>query len=68
MKTWVPKIPANFFPWISPILGGLLDYAATQAGLWTGSGEVGLMMGGLATWFHQTGRQTIELLDSSAPK
>jgi len=67
VRKWIPKIPPNYFPWIAPIIGGLLDYGASKAGIWTGSGEIGLMCGGLATWFHQTGRQTAELISPPEP-
>lgn len=57
----VAIVPDQLWPWLAPFIGAGLDYAASMAGFWTGSGQVGLLMGGLAVWFSQLGKQTLEL-------
>lgn len=58
IKKWIPKIPGAAWPYLAPFIGALLDYAATNFGLWSGNAGVGAMFGGLAVWFHQLGTQT----------
>lgn len=60
-RKFVGIIPDQLWPWISPFIGAALDWAASMAGFWTSNGQVGLLMGGLAVWFSQLGKQTKEL-------
>ena len=57
VKKYVAFIPDNALPFVAPVLGGLLDMAATKFGLWSGNVAVGATMGALATWFHQAYNQ-----------
>jgi hypothetical protein len=68
VKKWVPAIPSQLYPWIAPLLGGALDWFGTQAGIWSGDALVGAAFGGLATWFHQLGSQTKELVSGPDPQ
>ncbi len=68
VKKYVALIPDNMLPFVAPILGGLLDMAATKFGLWSGNAAVGATMGALATWFHQAYSQNApEPEDQEAP-
>lgn len=53
IKKWVKFVPDKVLPWTAPIIGGILDWAASKFGFWTGDAAAGVAMGGLATWFHQ---------------
>ena len=61
VRRWIGYIPDQVWPWATPIIGALLDYAGSKAGFWTDNVTVGAAMGGLATWFHQIGAQTREV-------
>lgn len=65
VKKYVAFILDNLLPFVAPILGGLLDMAATKFGLWTGNGAVGATMGALATWFHQAYTQNLPESDGN---
>lgn len=65
VKKLVPKIPPVAWPFVAPFIGALLDYAAAKAGWVTGSPVVGAMLGGLGTWFHQTGSQTKQAISGT---
>jgi hypothetical protein len=67
LRKFIPQIPASVWPWAAPFIGAILDYAASKAGLWTGNVVVGAMFGGLATWFHQLDKQSVNLLAKITP-
>lgn len=67
LKRVIPLIPPQLWPWITPVLGVLLDYAGSKFGAWTGSLEAGAILGGLAVWLHQLGTQT-KALASKPPE
>lgn len=60
-RRFVSFVPDQLWPWIAPFIGAGLDFVAVKVGLWTGSPETGLLMGGLAVWFSQVGKQTKEI-------
>lgn len=53
VKHLVSSIPNKWIPVIGPIVGGLLDLAASKFGFWTGDVGAGAIMGATATWAHQ---------------
>jgi hypothetical protein len=63
IKKWLKFVPDAALPWCGPVIGALLDYIGGKAGYWTGSGDVGAVMGGLATWGHQALVKQNPLLD-----
>lgn len=66
-RRYIPQIPDAIWPWVGPFIGAILDYAATKAGLWTGNLAVGAMLGGLATWFHQLDKNSVNVLGRMLP-
>lgn len=68
VKNGLKMISPKFIPWLGPLVGAVLDYAAAKAGFWTGNGSVGAMMGGLATWAHQAFTQPFDPPAEAASK
>ena len=73
LRKAIAAIPVQIWPWVTPFLGTALDYVGSKIGIWTSNAEAGVLMGGLAVWFHQLVTQTKELkregpTPSSTPK
>ena len=67
LKVWIPKIPGGVWPILAPVVGMLIDFLASKVGLWTGNVMVGLMFGGLATWFYQLDKSTVGVMAGTNP-
>lgn len=66
-RKFIPQIPDALWPWVAPFVGALLDYLASKAGLWTGNVAIGMMLGGLGTWFHQLDKNSVNVLAKLLP-
>lgn len=60
VRKWIMLIPDQLWPWITPFIGVGLEYLGEKLGFWTGSTQAGAMVGALAVWFSQLGKQTKE--------
>lgn len=63
VKKYATQIPTKWLVLVAPLFGAILDTVATKVGLWESSGLLttvgtGAVLGALATWVHQVGRQT----------
>lgn len=61
LRKILPKVPLELWPLLTPVFGVLLDWGLSKAGLWQGSTITGMLAGAAGTWFHQGGKQLVDL-------
>lgn len=67
LRQVVPRIPGPVVVILAPAIGAGLDLLGSYSGAWESSGAAGAALGGLATWFHQLGKQTSQQLKVPQP-